>query len=267
MESNSLELLHSVLLDMLVKFDKICEDNGLTYFLDSGTALGAVRHDGFIPWDDDVDVGMPREDYNRLLEIGAKGFSDNLFLQTYESDPAYMMPFAKLRLGNTFFPDKYVERFKYQGIYIDIFPFDRVPSDSRKAIAYIKRSRIVYFLSVFSKRDYPGKKLPQLIASRVLHFMPDEVKQKIHRYFDNFCCKYNNTKSDDWTCFCWKMTQRNEYIFKASELFPTKEVQFNGKSLRIVSNPHAYLTKMYGDYMILPPEDKRTFHLKGAYRV
>ena len=105
MESDSLELLHKVQLDMLVKFDRICAEHGLAYFLDSGTALGAVRHGGFIPWDDDVDVAMPRADYEKLLEIGARGLPDQLYLQTYETDPAYMMPFAKIRLGNTFFPE------------------------------------------------------------------------------------------------------------------------------------------------------------------
>lgn len=269
MESNSIELLHSIHLDMLVKFDKICEENGLTYFLDSGTALGAVRHHGFIPWDDDVDVGMPREDYNRLLELGEKGLPDNLFVQTYENDPGYMMPFAKIRLGDTFFPEAAVDvrKMKYQGIYIDVFPFDKIPSDTRKAIRHIKKSRFWYFVSVFSRRNYPGKKIPQKVLSYVLHHTSYKTVIKLHKHYDRFCTKYNTEDTKFYTCFCWRISQRRIYIFEEVEMFPTIKLSFEGKMLRMMQNPHAYLKKMFGDYLTLPPENERKAHLSGSFRV
>lgn len=267
MESNSLELLHSIQLDMLVKFDKICEDNNLTYFLDSGTALGAVRHKGFIPWDDDVDVGMPREDYDKLIELGRKGLPDNLFVQTYESDPAYMMPFAKIRLGNSYFPEKggYVDKMKYQGIYIDVFPYDKVPANAEQATRRVKKSRLLYFLSVFSRRDYPGRKLPQLVVSRFLHHLSDRKILYLHKKYDKFCTKYNVYGTSVMTCFCWRISQRNTFFFNEKELFPTEKTVFEGKELSVVHDTNTYLTKMFGDYMVLPSEEDRKSHLIGSF--
>ena len=269
MESTSIDLLHQALLDLLVKFDKICTDNNLTYFLDSGTALGAVRHGGFIPWDDDVDVAMPRDDYERLMEIGAKGLPDNLFLQTNELDPAYIMPFAKIRLGDTYYPEKGkgYKQLKHQGLFIDIFPYDKLPRDPEKARRRIKRSRFWYYLAVFSRRDYPGKKLPQKIVSAVLHRMPNRTVAGLHKFYRRFCMKYNASDSHLMTCFSWRMSQRKTYLFEDTELLPTKRLPFEGKSLPVVNDPHAYLQKMFGDYMTLPPADQRITHLTGAFRI
>lgn len=268
-ESESLDLLHAVQLDLLVKFDRICKEQNLVYFLDSGTALGAVRHGGFIPWDDDVDVGMPRDDYERLIAIGMKGLPDNLFLQTTETDPAYVMPFAKIRLGNTVFPDKgkNFKSLKYKGIYIDVFPFDKVPENSKQAVRRIKKSRFWYFVSVFSRREYPGKKIPQKVLSCLLQRLPDRIITKFRRYYDSYCMKYNSVETNIMTCFCWRISQRKTYLFKKGELLPTKRVLFEGKELKIMNNPHAYLTKMFGDYHILPPEEDRKAHLVGPFQV
>ena len=269
MESSSLELLHSAQLNLLIEFDRLCKNNKLTYFLDSGTALGAVRHGGFIPWDDDVDVAMPRKDYDLLLEIGKKGLPNNLFLQTFETDPAYMMPFAKIRQGNTYFPEKGrgYEKLKYQGLYIDVFPYDRVPENPRKAKRRIRQSRIWYYVSVFSRRDYPGKKRPLILFTRFLHSLPDGIVKRFRLFYERFCTKYNSRSSNVLTCYCWRISQRSTYLFKESELLPTKTILFEGKELCIMRNPHVYLTKMFGDYNTLPPVEERKTHLAGPFRV
>ena len=269
MESTSIELLHSVQLDMLIKFDKFCTENKLTYFLDSGTALGAVRHQGFIPWDDDVDIAMPRDDYNRLLEIGEKGLPDNLFLQTYKTDPVYMMPFAKIRLGDSFFPELVngFEKMKFKGIYIDVFPFDRVPHEPLKASRYIKRSRFWYFVTVFSRRDYPGVKIPQKILSVLLHHAPLSIIQGLRSFYEKYCVKFNASDSDLMTCFCWRVSQKRVFLFHESELLPVKRIFFEGKELNIMQDAHSYLTKMFGDYYTLPPQEARKVHLAGPFRI
>ena len=261
--SSSLELLHSIQLDMLVKFDRFCSENNLRYFLDSGTALGAVRHSGFIPWDDDVDVAMPREDYERLVELGSAALPDNLFLQTYETDLNYMCPFGKIRLGNSFFPDIDVERMKYQGIYIDVFPYDRIPSNRIRAALRIRISRLLWFVCTFSRRKYPGKNILLRTVSVLTHRLSDDGKLKLYRFYDKFCGKFNLKDTGCWTCYCWNMSQHNIYIFKDSDLFPTEAVPFEGKELKGVHDADSYLTGMYGNYHILPPEEKRKNHLKG----
>ena len=268
-ESESLELLHAVQLDLLVKFDSLCKKHNLAYFLDSGTALGAVRHGGFIPWDDDVDVGMPRDDYDRLIAIGMKGLPGNLFLQTTETDPAYVMPFAKIRLGNTVFPDKgkNFKNLKYKCIYIDVFPFDKVPENPKQAIRRIKESRFWYFVSVFSRRDYPGKKIPQKVLSYLLHKSSNRMIIRLRQYYDSYCRKYNASDSGYMTCFCWRVSQRHVVLFRTEELLPTKRICFEGKELSIMHNANIYLTKMFGDYRVLPPEEDRKSHLVGPFQV
>lgn len=263
MESKSLELLHSIQLDMLVKFDNICAENGLTYFLDSGTALGAVRHEGFIPWDDDVDVAMPREDYNRLLEIGENGLPDNLNLQTYKNDSNYMCPFGKIRLGNSFFPDIDVEKMRFQGIYIDVFPYDRLPDNKLFAKTRILVSRFFWFLCVFSRRVYPGRNPLLKVLSSMSHRLSDAGKLKLFQFYDRYCQRYNGKGGNNWTCFSWNMSQHHVYLFDEKELFPTSSALFEGKVLKLVQDAHSYLTKMYGDYRVLPAVEKRKSHLRS----
>ena len=164
---DDIQELRQIQMGILDEVHRFCEAHGLRYFLSSGTLIGAVRHKGYIPWDDDIDIYMPREDYEKLMVIGAKGLPDNLHLQTNETDPAYMMPFAKIRLGDTFFPEggKGYDRLKFQGIFIDVFPYDKLPQDPEIARRRIKKSRFWYYVAVFSRRDYPGKKLPQKLLS------------------------------------------------------------------------------------------------------
>jgi len=118
--------LWAVELDMLVQFDAVCKKHGLRYFLLFGTLLGAVRHHGFIPWDDDADVGMPREDYNRLLALKDE-FKNPLFLQSHETDPEYYISWARLRNSNTTAISPLIRHQKMnQGIFLDIFPLDNL---------------------------------------------------------------------------------------------------------------------------------------------
>ena len=263
MESTSLALLHSVHLDMLVKFDKFCSDNKLTYFLDSGTALGAVRHSGFIPWDDDVDVGMPRKDYEALLRLGTAALPENLFLQTYETDPHYFFPFGKIRLGHSFYPDREVEKMKYQGLYIDSFPYDKVPANKKKAARRIRYSRLLWFICVFCRRSYPGKKLFPRIVSDLTHRFPEEWKIRLYKLYDKYCVKYNPKETESWTCYCWTMSQEGVFIFDQRDLFPTDTMTFEGMAMQVPQDADSFLSKVYGDYHVLPPEEKRTGHLKG----
>ena len=115
-------------LESLEYFDSFCKENELRYYLLGGCVIGALRHGGFIPWDDDIDIIMPRRDYDRFCKLAPKRLSDEYFLQTYFTDKNYPNPFAKIRLRGTEFVESITERSKMKGgIYIDVFPFDNFP--------------------------------------------------------------------------------------------------------------------------------------------
>lgn len=128
-----LEQLKSIELEMLKAFIKACDMLNVKYFLLGGTLLGAVRHKGFIPWDDDIDVGMLREDYEIFIAKGASYLPDNLFIQNVYSDENYTMCFSKIRNNNTTFIESTVSHLKMNhGVFIDIFPLDYYPDEAKK---------------------------------------------------------------------------------------------------------------------------------------
>ena len=124
--------IQELLLLMLKYFDSLCREHGLSYVMLGGTMLGAVRHKGFIPWDDDVDVGMPRADYDRFARIAQEEMGEDYFLQTPETDPHVPFFFMKVRMNGTEFNEGNFRKLKmHQGIYVDIFPCDRMPLSKR----------------------------------------------------------------------------------------------------------------------------------------
>jgi lipopolysaccharide cholinephosphotransferase len=131
--SHEMKELWAVELDLLAEFDRVCKKNSITYTADGGTLLGAVRHHGFIPWDDDIDIAMLRSDYEKLNGIAKEEFKDPYFWQTEETDPGSMRGHAQLRNSNTtgMLKSELDRNIMYnQGVFIDVFPFDNVPDDS-----------------------------------------------------------------------------------------------------------------------------------------
>lgn len=262
-DNETLAKLHAKELELLVAFDKVCRDNGLEYMLDSGTALGAVRHGGFIPWDDDVDVAMPRKDYERLEALGQSILPDGLFLQNKKTEPNYRRNCAKLRLEGTYFEEDADLDLKHNGIYIDIFPFDNLPSCRILALAHLYISRVKFYTI---RTWYGGAMSPTRLLrpiSKWILKMPGEKIKKKEAAYVRFCRKLEGKKTNKCTCFFWRMTQSKNYVFDSARLWPTKDIAYEGRTVRIANDPDYYLRTMYGDYMQLPPEDKRKCHLKG----
>lgn len=260
MNQNELMLLHRCHLDLLDEFDRVCKILGLSYFLDSGTALGAIRHGGFIPWDDDVDVGMLREDYERFMLEGQRLVNDKFFIQNRETEPNYGKFGGKLRMNNTYFPDKSSVTFKNQGIYIDIYPFDFVNDDRKKALRDLSISR--RFVRIVRLRDAKGdrKQIGKRLLSICLQLLP---KKWLDSKYEKFCQKLNGKGMHYLTCYSYRMTNTMDLIFPIDAMMPSKNIKFEDRVYQIMNNPDVYLTTMYGDYMQLPPEDKRVCHLKG----
>jgi len=141
MNANQLKRLQNIEYEILQEIVRICEKNNLSYFLIGGTLLGAVRHKGFIPWDDDLDIAIPRKDYEKFLKICQTQLNSDYFLHCNKTDPDYWLPFAKVRKKNTLFDEKSITSIEtHKGIYNDVFPLD----NAKKTTKYYSKYTSIY---------------------------------------------------------------------------------------------------------------------------
>ena len=252
--------LHSVQLEIMDEIHRICVKNNIEYFLDSGSALGAVRHKGFIPWDDDIDIGMLRNQYDKFIECCKADLSSGFVLQTQITDSGYHEYKTKIRKLKTYFPEKGSKGFKYQGIFIDIFPFDYVSDNPQKAAREIHRGR---FLLRSIKNYRNGRNSPSIV-NRLYHCVQQLMPlSRLERRFLAHCTKHNTKPTNSLTSYYYKMASATDLIFEKSMLTPVKPMPFEDRTYFVMNNYDAYLRIMYGDYMKLPPIENRVIHLSG----
>jgi len=241
-----------IMLEMLKEFDAICKKHQLQYWLDSGSLLGAVRHQGFIPWDDDIDLSMPLEDYHQFLKIAKGELSADIFLQTSQTDKTFKFDYIKLRSNKASiveFHEKDREIDYHQGVFVDIFPMltlDNNDPNKQQYDTFFKEIRAVSSVSLHTPdgKDDPVKRA-ELVAS---------LKQ-MHRGWqkDNTKVIYGGEMPD---VAAW---------FDLADVFPLKMQMFEGQLFPTPNKPSDYLNAIYTfDYRQLPPKDKRTIH---AYRI
>ena len=241
-------------IDLLAKFDFVCRKHNLCYSLAFGSLLGCVRHNGFIPWDDDIDVFMPRKDYERLW-LYKREFEYPYFLQFPGKDNGYAFSFAKLRNSNT---TGISWAFRYesfnQGIYLDIFPLDNFnPNNIEKDIEQLKN--LVAEGSALMRRSCPYPDENDL--SKLEQFPIFRTCQDIVRDTDSLLRKYNNDNVDSY--IAWSiLTYHYKHIVYKKEMFDNLiEVVYYGHKVFIPRNYDEVLRNTYGDYLQLPPIDAR----------
>lgn len=223
--------------------DAICREEHISYFLDGGSLIGAVRHGGFIPWDDDLDIAIMRKDYPRLRAALLKKLPDNIVLQDYHTDPNYPLPIAKVRDKNSYFEQADMPNLREQGIFIDIIPMEKVPSLKwKKKIDYWYGHCLRAFHNYTTLSD-------KLISA--LFFPFAWTMLQLTRFANLFSRTNQISHIYGWGAYGG---------FDKRDVFPVIDMPFEDIQVMVPNNSHAVLTALFGNYMQIPPKDKRPQH-------
>lgn len=261
MREISLEEQKDILKRMLQNFHDFCEKNHLIYYLTGGTLLGAVRHHGFIPWDDDIDVCMPRNDYEKLLDSFNGSIEGLSIISVRNREEGYYLPFAKIINTGTLLRENMDTDYE-MGIYLDIFPIDNLSNDYNTAYKlYKKVTRYRNILSIknikIAQRRVWYKNLTLKIGKAISAIMP---REKVLERIDIMSQRYRgNNRTTYIGMVCAAFYGKREIL--KSEWFKNRcLVEFEGMKVWAPENYDAFLGQLYGDYMQLPPVEKRVTH-------
>lgn len=240
--------------DMLKEFVDICNRHGIKYFVQGGTLLGTVRHSGFIPWDDDIDVSLPRDEYEKFLAVAEKELPEYYFLQTKDTDPEYPNNFAKIRDSRTTFLETSARNLNINhGAYIDIFPLDYYPDGFKAKIFEIKKKLLTCRIN---KAFYmPHMSLKSKLVTLITIILFPSLKGAVEKREKLFTSVPPSER-----------VVNNSGAWLSKEIIPenwvlnSTEMEFEGIKVNVSDKYDEWLTYVYGDYMSLPPENERVGH-------
>lgn len=252
----TLSPLHQVELDLMETVINICDAENIDYFLIGGSLLGAIRHHGFIPWDDDIDIGMRRSEYQRFITVANRYLDPNkTFLQTGASDPDYGLSYMKLLDVNTYIEEKNNVNNAFKGVFVDIFPFDKIPNDDA-----LRRSQMMHFkfedAAILLRLNYNFVKTPlrDIIRKKSAQQLAEVNAQKQDR--EGYMRLYEQSDSRTYKNLASQYDYDKE-ILSYAELTELQTAPFETLQIKIPSAYDQILTRMYGDYLALPPADQR----------
>jgi len=255
LNDEQLKKLQNEMLQLLVEVDRICRKNNIQYFLSHGTLLGAVRHKGYIPWDDDVDIEMLREDYERFCKACESDLNTSkFFLQNQQTDKNYNWVYGKLKLQNTSYVRAGQEHLKLKdGIFLDIFPLDHISSSMSK------QKFVLFMCKMFRKILWApvGKKTLENKYSRMLFKVLSFIPRTVTIRMNDFITRLDNKKN---TSFLISNNLFDGHVYKREWYTESIDVDFEGHTFMASKEYHHILTLLYGDYMKLPPVEKREGH-------
>jgi lipopolysaccharide cholinephosphotransferase len=262
-----LHKLHDVQLEILDVVADICKKESITWFLDGGTMLGAIRHQGFIPWDDDIDISMIREDYDRFLECAPQLFPDEFTLLDPATTNNCPFQFAKVIKNTTrFVTQEFLDAGLDMGIYLDIFPFDfpskHLPTrkkQRRRTRVFTMLLYLYYSPHVFLPHGGFLGKLERgicIVGHQLLKVFTSSTHLISRFNHWSLLGPRTGTQSTDLMCFSYP-----EYgVFAYDDFLPPSYGMFEGRKLPLINKPEVYLEQIYGDWQTIPPEDQRKTH-------
>jgi lipopolysaccharide cholinephosphotransferase len=244
-------------LELLCEVDRICRKHNIRYRIIAGTLLGAVRHGGFIPWDDDADVGFLRHEYERFrLACEEDLDSSRFYFQDQSNTPGYRWGYGKLRRKNTEFVRLNQEHMPYdQGIFIDIFPYDNVPDRYLPRLWHSFRC-FLYRKAFWSEVGKNTTKGFERLIYRLLSKIPAEW---LYKSFNRFII-FSNRRESEWIRILTFPTPTRDFGYKRKWADAAAEFVFEGMRFSGVAEYDEYLTFKYGDYMTVPPDEQRKIH-------
>ena len=253
--------LQAVELEALKEIARICEKENIKWFLVGGSVLGAVRHKGFIPWDDDIDIGMFRPDYERFIAVCKKYLSDKYFLQTLLTDKNYHLGYAKIRVNGTLYVQENVaHRDMHHGVFVDVYPIDEVP-DSQSARRRQKLcANLSYALCRGETVTGQGGAI-KLITKVLTAVMPKSALKKIGVFFDGKVKKYHGKMIAN----VYGIKQYYAEIMPREYIGNPVKLEFEGECLPVPEKYDAYLTHLYGDWS-KEPQDKELKHFPVKWK-
>lgn len=259
MEQEVLRRVRLTQLEIAKEIRRVCEENDIQYFLAHGSFLGAVRHGGFIPWDDDMDMGMLRRDYEKFCRIAPSRLKPEYCLQNWYTEPNYGLPFAKVMKRNTLYlENKKTRRLENNGIYVDIFPYDYAPEDP-----YVRNRLTAEMLSIYRVKLMKSGYKPWLEDDRIvwkkrIGYLYYQLKslfvsqQSLARDYDTLAVAVHDSE-----VICERNGRTKLDCYDRSCVEELAEYTFEGEIFKGPKNYDQYLTNLYGDYMVLPPENQR----------
>ncbi|WP_026460483.1 LicD family protein [Schaalia suimastitidis] len=264
-----LQKIHTLLLKMLKDFDRVCRELGIEYTVYGGTCIGAVRHQGFIPWDDDVDVLMTRKEYERFLKEAPAILPSEYRLDNTQTTPNYPFMFTKLGLKGTLLVPEFAKNSSYRmPVSLDILPLDKIPFDEKQframsrqtwiwgRLLYVQGTPTPYLIDTFGL-----KRIAIYTATTIVHWTMRLLginSRYLQKKWDRAARRYEDSDSRRYADF--SMRDPWNWAVDHEELFPALEVPFENITVKIQREYDAVLKRSYGEYMELPPEEKRRNH-------
>ncbi len=253
-----LEKVQPILLDILKEIKRVCEENGIRYFLYRGTFLGAVRHKGFIPWDDDMDVAMLREDYEKFCRIAPEKLGSDYCFQNWHTDADYAHPFGKVRKRNTVYVEAKCARLPENGFYVDVYPLDFALEDAEAQKALSQKLLHLYRVKLMKSKYTPWMEGDKIIWKKRIGYLLYQTvalfttQERLVKAYESLISAVPESG-----VLYEQSALPKTYSFDRAWCENLTEYPFEDDTFKGPKDYDALLSSLYGDYMELPPEDKR----------